>query len=176
MVAKKKAKTGSEAVQSWAESSTSGVCIRDAESKVLFQNAVCKQKCGPKDGQVCRDGCMTLGNPQPGVTEAPEAIRFFRRAPLSTGLSDVIRIDGPDRLTTIFQPLDTELEDLRARMRQAGLSKREQEVADLAFQGRSNREIAATLFISRATLKTHLNAIYRKLPELKPIGVRRRTP
>lgn len=43
------------------------------------------------------------------------------------------------------------------------LSGREIEVVRLMARGRSNRAIAETLFLSEATVKTHLVRIYRKL-------------
>ncbi|MEU7019894.1 response regulator transcription factor [Streptomyces sp. NPDC046203] len=43
------------------------------------------------------------------------------------------------------------------------LSAREREVLALVAQGTPNREIAAELFISEATVKTHLTHIYAKL-------------
>ena len=43
------------------------------------------------------------------------------------------------------------------------LSAREAEVMDLISQGRSNREIAAALFVSEKTVKNHVNRIFAKL-------------
>jgi DNA-binding NarL/FixJ family response regulator len=43
------------------------------------------------------------------------------------------------------------------------ISDREREVLSLIAQGRSNREVAAELFISEATVKTHLLHVYGKL-------------
>ncbi|WP_049564040.1 response regulator [Streptomyces sp. SBT349] len=43
------------------------------------------------------------------------------------------------------------------------LSAREREVLELVARGTSNREIARELFISEATVKTHLTHLYRKL-------------
>jgi DNA-binding NarL/FixJ family response regulator len=43
-----------------------------------------------------------------------------------------------------------------------GLSAREGEVLGLIAAGRSNREIAAALFVSEATVKTHVNNIFAK--------------
>lgn len=43
------------------------------------------------------------------------------------------------------------------------ISDRELEVLSLIAQGRSNREVAAELFISEATVKTHLLHVYEKL-------------
>ncbi|MDT0269899.1 response regulator transcription factor [Streptomyces sp. DSM 44915] len=54
---------------------------------------------------------------------------------------------------------------LRAPARPADgtLSEREREVLALVARGTSNRAVAARLFISEATVKTHLTHIYRKL-------------
>jgi LuxR family transcriptional regulator, maltose regulon positive regulatory protein len=49
------------------------------------------------------------------------------------------------------------------------LSERELEVLALITSGNSNREIAAKLFLSTGTVKTHINRLYRKL------GARSRT-
>jgi DNA-binding NarL/FixJ family response regulator len=43
------------------------------------------------------------------------------------------------------------------------LTEREQEIANLLARGRSNRDIAADLFISEKTVKNHINHIYAKL-------------
>jgi DNA-binding NarL/FixJ family response regulator len=43
------------------------------------------------------------------------------------------------------------------------LSRRQREVARLAGEGLTNREIAARLSLSEDTVKTHLNTIYKKL-------------
>ena len=50
-----------------------------------------------------------------------------------------------------------------ARPAERPLSQRELEVLRLVAQGATNREAAARLFISEATVKTHLLHIYAKL-------------
>src|SRR5690606_23834722 len=56
------------------------------------------------------------------------------------------------------------MEQVRRPNETAGpLSERELEVLALIAEGRSNRETAAELFISEATVKTHLTHIYSKL-------------
>lgn len=54
---------------------------------------------------------------------------------------------------------------VRAPSRPGGepLSAREREVLALVAKGTSNREIARELFISEATVKTHLTHLYAKL-------------
>ena len=44
-----------------------------------------------------------------------------------------------------------------------GLTAREGEVLALVAAGRSNREIASALFVSEATVKTHINNIFAKV-------------
>lgn len=55
------------------------------------------------------------------------------------------------------------LEMPRELRRGEGLSPREREVYELLAQGRSNREIAKTLFISESTTKVHVRHIFEKL-------------
>ena len=52
---------------------------------------------------------------------------------------------------------------MSGRRRAEGLTPSEQRVAELAVSGMTNREIAATLFISPKTVEVNLSRIYRKL-------------
>ena len=45
----------------------------------------------------------------------------------------------------------------------ASLSGREREIADLVARGRTNREIAAELFLSEKTIESHLSKVFAKL-------------
>jgi DNA-binding NarL/FixJ family response regulator len=49
------------------------------------------------------------------------------------------------------------------------LTPSEHRVAELVAQGRTNREVAAALFLAERTVETHLSHVYRKL------GIRSRT-
>jgi ATP/maltotriose-dependent transcriptional regulator MalT len=49
------------------------------------------------------------------------------------------------------------------RPAQEPLSAREREVLELVARGATNREAARTLFVSEATVKTHLLHVYAKL-------------
>ena len=62
-----------------------------------------------------------------------------------------------------------ELERVGGRTRVDGLTPAERRVADLVAQGRTNREVAAALFLGERTVAGHLTHIYAKL------GVRSRT-
>jgi DNA-binding NarL/FixJ family response regulator len=64
---------------------------------------------------------------------------------------------------SVFQPGPL-LADSRPRAAQAaGLSEKEAQVLAELSKGRSNREIAETLWLSEQTIKFHLRKIYRKL-------------
>jgi DNA-binding CsgD family transcriptional regulator len=62
-----------------------------------------------------------------------------------------------------------ELGHIGGRTREEGLTPAEQRVAALVAEGRTNREVAAALFLGERTVETHLSHIYAKL------GVRSRT-
>ena len=63
----------------------------------------------------------------------------------------------------------TELARIGGRTRMEGLSPSELRVAELVAEGRTNREIAAALFLGERTVASHLTHIYAKL------GIRSRT-
>lgn len=51
----------------------------------------------------------------------------------------------------------------RGRRNEFSLTQREQDILALLAEGRANREIAQSLFLSEKTVKAHLAAIFRKL-------------
>jgi DNA-binding CsgD family transcriptional regulator len=63
----------------------------------------------------------------------------------------------------------SELGRISGRRRDEGLTPAERRVAALVAEGRTNREVAAALFLAERTVETHLTQIYGKL------GVRSRT-
>jgi DNA-binding CsgD family transcriptional regulator len=62
-----------------------------------------------------------------------------------------------------------ELGRIGGRKREEGLTSAESRVAALVAEGRTNREVAATLFLAERTVASHLTHIYAKL------GIRSRT-
>ena len=62
-----------------------------------------------------------------------------------------------------------ELGRIGGRTREKGLTAAESRVSTLVAEGRTNREVAAALFLSERTVETHLSHVYAKL------GVRSRT-
>jgi DNA-binding CsgD family transcriptional regulator len=63
----------------------------------------------------------------------------------------------------------SELGSIGGRSREDGLTPAERRVADLVAEGRTNREVAAALFLGERTVASHLTHIYAKL------GIRSRT-
>jgi DNA-binding CsgD family transcriptional regulator len=63
----------------------------------------------------------------------------------------------------------SELGQIGGRTRQEGLTAAERRVAALVAEGRTNREVAAALFLTERTVASHLTHVYAKL------GIRSRT-
>lgn len=63
----------------------------------------------------------------------------------------------------------SELGHIGGRKREEGLTPAERRVAALVAEGRTNREVAAALFLAERTVASHLSHVYAKL------GVRSRT-
>ncbi len=63
----------------------------------------------------------------------------------------------------------SELGSIGGRSREEGLTPAERRVASLVAEGRTNREVAAALFLGERTVASHLTHIYAKL------GIRSRT-
>ncbi len=80
-------------------------------------------------------------------------------------LVEASRLEGPASAGTFAITIQClpphEAADLR--MRVAGLSRRERELASLVLRGSSTAEIGTTLRISRHTVRDHLKAIFEKL-------------
>ncbi|HMI98398.1 MAG TPA: AAA family ATPase [Gaiellaceae bacterium] len=70
---------------------------------------------------------------------------------------------------TWVQKARGELGQIGGRTRQEGLTDAERRVAALVAEGRTNREVAAALFLTERTIASHLTHVYAKL------GIRSRT-
>ena len=62
-----------------------------------------------------------------------------------------------------IQRTQAELAQIGGRVREDGLTPSEVRVAELVTRGRTNREVAAALFLSEKTVESHLSHIYAKL-------------
>ncbi len=137
-----------------------GVCIKDTKKKVLFQNDVSKQLCDDKAGQVCNLNCTEMDKELKGIchTSMKNQLKFKDKF-----VNAVFHKDG-NQVTTFMFP-SNQIEVIFQKPEIQALSKREQEVVRMILMGLSNNEIAEKLFISRLTVKTHINNIYKKIPQ-----------
>ena len=96
-----------------------------------------------------------------------------RRARKKRDARDAIQaaLDGFEQLgaATWIEKARSELGRIGGRTREEGLTSAERRVAVLVAEGRTNREVAAALFITERTVASHLSHVYAKL------GVRSRT-
>ena len=96
-----------------------------------------------------------------------------RRALKKRDARDAIQaaLDGFGQLgaATWFEKARGELGRIGGRTREEGLTPAELRVAALVAEGRTNREVAAALFVTERTVASHLSHVYAKL------GVRSRT-
>jgi DNA-binding CsgD family transcriptional regulator len=96
-----------------------------------------------------------------------------RRERQKRGAEEALRaaLDGFERLgaATWIARTGDQIGRIGGRRREEGLTAAERRVAVLVAQGRTNREVAAALFLGERTVASHLTHIYAKL------GVRSRT-
>jgi len=140
-----------------------GVCVKDAQRKVLMQNGLCAGICGDRRGQTCEEGCMALHADDGPWQWERWGSRVYGGSRIHDRLCDVTLLCSDDHLITLLQPLDERLAKALDYYRAQGLTPREMEVISLTIEGVSNRDICRRLSISRATLRSHLNNIYGKL-------------
>ena len=97
----------------------------------------------------------------------------LRRARQKRGAREAIEaaLAGFEQLgaATWVERARSELGRIGGRTREEGLTAAERRVAVLVAEGRTNREVAAALFLTERTIASHLTHIYAKL------GVRSRT-
>jgi DNA-binding CsgD family transcriptional regulator len=148
------------------ETSNIAVCVKDPEKRVLMQNDECRSVCGEQLGQVCEKGCMELYARDRLQQWKDWGSRVYSNSLIHGSFYDVTLLFSTDHIITFLQPLKEKYEKALSYYREKGLTKRESEVIALAIQGISNTGICKRLSISRATLKTHLNNIYRKFRDM----------
>lgn len=140
-----------------------GVCLKTKDKTVLYQNESCLKTCGNMQGQVCTKGCMESYAPVPGMS-------LLKNYCVDGGTVDAVVINHQDsgELTTLLYHHNNSAEEekkMHDLLVASGLSKSELAIFSRVMKGAKNSDIIKELFISKSTLKTHLNNIYKKLPE-----------
>ena len=140
-----------------------GICVKDVSKKVLFQNDVCTTLCGMQLGNTCSKLCMKVYR---DCVEGKSEIgsQYFANQKVGEKVYDFILIHDGKLLTTLVLDLNSKIQTDREFFRRFDLTQQETKILKLVLQGLSNKEIATALFISPATLRNHLNHIYKKIP------------
>ena len=84
-------------------------------------------------------------------------VRALRAAPWADRARRELRASGEHRRAQTPEARDD-------------LTPQERQIATLAAEGRTNREIGALLFLSPRTIETHLGRVFRKLGISRPNG------
>jgi len=138
------------------------VCVKDIDKRVLSQSADCRAICGEQLGKVCEVGCMELHARDNTQQWKDWGSRVYRNIFLNGTFFDITLLCSSCNIITFLQPLEVKYDMALDYYREKGLTKREMEVVSLTIKGISNAQICTSLSISKATLRTHLNTIYRK--------------
>ncbi len=138
------------------------VCKKDVAGRVLSQNEECLKICGDRKEQVCEDRCM-LEYKKENKREAIGS-DYFQSVIIDRNEYDILMLNDGERLTTILFDLTRKKSADKEFFRQFDLTPREFQIVELILSKRSNHEIAEQLFISKKTLKTHINHILKKIP------------
>jgi DNA-binding CsgD family transcriptional regulator len=155
---------------------------RVAREWVLAHVTRCRGLVSAAQGEVDRAGSLlgravaqheAVGDPY-GSARALLGLGIIRRrARQKRSAREAIQgsLEGFDQLgaATWVEKARSELGRIGGRRRDEGLTPAERRVAALVAEGRTNREVAAALFVTERTVASHLSHVYAKL------GVRSRT-
>lgn len=136
-----------------------GICIKNRNKEVVYQNKSCKNICGDKQNQICKINCMAYYQ----NFERTKKTQYFSNSQIENKPYDILFIEDDDSLTTLLIPVSEQHQKDLRYLKKFDLTRSEMDIALLVCQGKSNKEICSHLHISRSTLKTHLNHIYRKI-------------
>jgi len=142
-----------------------GFCIKDKSKQVLYQNDVCTGICGFLQNQTCAIGCMELYENDDTQQWKENGSCVYKNTYVHEQFYDVTVLVSDAQLITFLQPLKVNHQQAIAFYQNKGLSEKELKVITHVIQNFSNEAIYQSLNISKATLKTHLNNIYRKVRE-----------
>lgn len=142
------------------------MCVKDEGKRVLEQNDLCRKICGDCVGEACERGCMELYAQDDSHQWKEWGSRVYKNKWMHGAFFDVTLLCTEKHIITFLQPLKEKYEMALEFYKSKGLTRRETEVVSFTIRGISNTEICKRLSISRATLRTHLNNVYRKFREL----------
>ncbi len=154
-----------------------GVCIKNLSGKVLQQNKLCSKICGERTGEICEVACMEIYAKDDSRQWNGWGSRVYNNSFVHDAYYDITLLCNQESLITFLQPLKDKHRTAIEYYENIDLTKRETQIIILIIQGVSNTDICKQLFVSKATLKTHLNKIYKKAKDkgkvLKYLPVKR---
>jgi DNA-binding CsgD family transcriptional regulator len=142
-----------------------GHCIRDKRDNTLYQNEQSKKVCGDST----LEHCSTCNDLFKDTDPLQNGIFTHKNVFLKNQQCDVVYLNDTHTKTVFFYPLKNKLSKIKLTIDPTQFTEQESHIIDLLLKGRSNTSILNELTISISTLKTHLNHIYKKEPELKTI-------
>ncbi len=143
------------------------ICLLRMGNHVHFQNSACKKLCGNFSGMECPQTCVLSCEKNLNRPIGEEGIRSFSNQKVGNQFFDVFFFSAAPYRMVMLYPLQKKYDAWLQRFKDRDLSKRELEIANLCIRGFTNSKIVRKLSITRATLKTHLNNIYKKMPEAR---------
>ena len=148
------------------------VCIKDVQKNVIYQNEASLEVCGSQDG-VCQKNCMLCYTENMLTPQKNEGTQCFKNQNFEGQYYDVFFIHDGKYITTLLYPLSGRYKADLKYFDSFKLTKKEKEVVLFIIKGLTNLEISQEMKISIATLKTHLNNLYKKIPVKVTSGWRR---
>ena len=142
-----------------------GICIKAKDTTVEYQNSKCQEICGNQLGIKCEKGCvLKLDAEKNSEKSAQTGFRLYRNKSVDNQIVDsVVAQDGEKIVTLLLNSEEFILSQMNL-IRNYSLSPSELAIMKKFLKGHTHSEIAGQLFISKSTLRTHLNNIYKKLP------------
>ncbi len=140
-----------------------GVCVKNKDGFILERNSIVNQTCGSFCGQIC----LNKLKEQKGENFDASLKRFNLFPKVTTQenhIADIVVTEVDDKIVTMIYPLDHEIADHVKKYEKYDLTASEFRIVSYLVKGHSNQKIADLLFISKSTLKKHLNNIYKKIP------------
>lgn len=142
-----------------------GICIKSQDAVVEFQNQKCFDLCGDQLNKKCEKGCMLRYAKSKADAAFDHSYKIIKNIESDGVLVDAIMINDGQNLTTLLLEKNLAVEEQMIQISKFKLSTSEMNVMEKYLLGISNHEISKQLFISKATLRTHLNNIYKKIPD-----------
>lgn len=145
-----------------------GICHRNLQGVVDQQNEVVVDYCGSREGEVCENTCSQKLREKFTAAEIEKGQLFHLGiCRFSQGTGELVVLKGDDGWKTYFQTSKLTAAEIEKLVNEDTLSPREGEIAKLIIAGFSNNEVASQLFISKPTVRTHLNNIYKKIGKIR---------